>query len=410
MRVLWLKAGGLVPVDSGGKIRSYHLAKELAKIHPTTLLTFYERHEPDEHGSLSSIFERVINIPLDLPKKNNLQDRLSYAANFFSPWPYAWQRYCRDEVRRVLNAELARGYDILLIDFLLAGGVVPWSHPVPKVLFTHNVEATIWERHVAVSKGYVWRAIAAREFRDTARIEAEYVRAADHVLAVSEADAQQFLAHIDRSKITVIPTGVDVDYFGQVACGRGNTIVFTGSMDWLPNEDGIFYFLTEILPLVRKSIPEVTFIIVGRHPSQRIKDLVTKNANVTLTGWVEDVREYLARGDVFVVPLRVGSGTRLKIFEAMAAGKPVVSTTIGAEGLPVRNGENVMLADDPAGFASEIVALLQNPEKCRVIGAAGKQLVNGHYSWPTVCKVLEEKLHEISERSKGRLLAEEQKR
>ena len=153
--------------------------------------------------------------------------------------------------------------------------------------------------------------------------------------------------------ITAIPTGVDVDYFcPSFEEEQNHEIVFVGSMDWLPNEDAAFYFCEQILPAIRKELPEATFWIVGRRPSRRCKmSLDRKGTGIRITGTVDDVRPFLRRGAIVVVPLRVGSGTRLKIFEAMACGKAVVSTTLGAEGLPVTSGKDIVLADDPGDFA-----------------------------------------------------------
>jgi glycosyltransferase involved in cell wall biosynthesis len=155
-------------------------------------------------------------------------------------------------------------------------------------------------------------------------------------------------------------------------------------MDWLPNEDGVAYFIREILPLIRQQVPQVSLRIVGRKPSADLESLAARQENVELTGWVEDVRPFLARGAVCIVPLRIGSGTRLKIFEAMAMGKAVVSTSIGAEGLPVQPGENILMADDPHTFAQSVVSLLRDPTRRRKIGLAARKLVADNYSWERI--------------------------
>src|SRR5258708_35841640 len=184
-----------------------------------------------------------------------------------------------------------------------------------------------------------------------ARAERHYLGLAAHVLTVSDTDRNHFTQFIDSSRMTVIPTGVDGDYYGVTSEPvEPNTLVFTGAMDWMPNEDGMLHFLEKILPRIRKQIPEVSLWIVGRQPSRRLQELAARTPGVRVTGTVEDIRPYVHRAAVYVVPLLVGSGTRLKIFEAMAMGKAVVSTSLGAEGLPVRNGENVILADEPESF------------------------------------------------------------
>ena len=179
---------------------------------------------------------------------------------------------------------------------------------------------------------------------------------------------------------SAIPMGVDTEYF---TCGWAEApdpeIVFIGSMDWLPNQDAVDYFLADILPRITRAVP-VRFTIVGRNPPDRIKRL-DNGASVRVSGTVPDIRPWLGRAHVCVVPLRIGGGTRLKIFEALSMGKAVVSTTIGAEGLPVTTGVDLLLADDPPAFAAGVVHLLQDTTARRRLGAAGRRLVSSHYSW-----------------------------
>jgi polysaccharide biosynthesis protein PslH len=276
-------------------------------------------------------------------------------------------------------------YDVILCDFLTPAAVIPWDWPGPKVIFTHNVEAVIWRRRYEVARHPLWKALSWYEWRRMRAAEQRYLRRADHVLAVSQNDRNLFGSFLDPHKLTVIQTGVDVDYFKPAPdIEQSDSLVFTGSMDWLPNEDGVAYFIREILPLIRQQVPQVSLRIVGRKPSADLESLAARQENVELTGWVEDVRPFLARGAVCIVPLRIGSGTRLKIFEAMAMGKAVVSTSIGAEGLPVQPGENILMADDPHTFAQSVVSLLRDATRRREIGLAARKLVADNYSWERI--------------------------
>ena len=196
------------------------------------------------------------------------------------------------------------------------------------------------------------------------------------------------------SRISVIPTGVDTEYFRpSPGPEQPDTMAFTGTMDWMPNEDGVAYFVDKIFPLIRQEFPDAAFWAVGRRPPRRIQALAS--ANVTVTGAVEDIRPYLGKAAVCVVPLRSGSGTRIKIFEAMAMGKAVVSTRMGAEGLPVRDGENIVLADDPADFAREVAQLLRAPERRAKLGHAARQLVEENYGWPSVAAHFDQIMHSV---------------
>jgi sugar transferase (PEP-CTERM/EpsH1 system associated) len=396
MKILWVKAGGLVPPDTGGKIRSYNILRELARQHSVTFFSFYAAHEGDSHPNLKNIFDRAVCVPLHLPAPKSPAEMLNYGFRLLSAEPYGITKFCRPEVQQRLRALLKQeSFDVIVCDFIFAAGVIPWDWPTPKVLFTHNVEATIWRRHYEVASNPIWKAISWREWRKMEAAERRYLRLADRVLTVSEMDRDAFASFLEPEKLTVIPTGVDIDYFQPMTVDEAaNTLVFTGSMDWLPNEDAILYFVDAILPLIKQQCPEVSLEVVGRSPSRKLQALAEREKSVRLTGWVEDIRPFVARGSVCIVPLRIGGGTRLKIFEAMAMGKAVVSTSVGAEGLPVRAGENILLADTPIDFANAVISLLRDPNQRKQLGASARALVQEKYSWPSVAASFARTLHD----------------
>jgi sugar transferase (PEP-CTERM/EpsH1 system associated) len=389
MKILWVKLGGLVPLDTGGKIRSYHIAKELAARNSVTFFTAYGAHEGDIHRQLESVFDRVVLCPLDLPEKLGTADKLNYARHIFSSKPYTLNNYCRpkaiDSLKQLLRSE---SFDLILADFLNAAGLIPRDVQIPTVIFTHNVEALIFKRHWEVTQNPIWKLMYRYEYRRTKRIEQKFLSAANHVLAVSDTDKEFFTQFLEQKMVSVIPTGVDTDFFQPMPSEQvePNSLVFTGSMDWAPNEDGILYFAEKILPLIRAEIPDVKLSIVGRSPSAKIQALSQHNKGVVVTGRVDDIRPHIQLGSVYIVPLRIGSGTRLKIFEAMAMGKPIVSTSLGAEGLPVTNGNDIRLADEPETFARETIALLTNAGERERLGLAARNLVEERYSWASVAE------------------------
>jgi polysaccharide biosynthesis protein PslH len=397
MKILWVKAGGLVPPDTGGKIRSYNILRELARRHSVTFFSFYQAHDGDQHPSLKDLFDRVVCVPLSLPKPKSRGELRDYFVRLFSSAPYGISKYCRPEVRRRLQMLLdEQEFDVIVCDFMAAAGVIPWDWPTPKILFTHNVEATIWRRHYEVASNPLWKSISWWEWQRMDAAERRYLRLADHVLAVSEADGQAFAPFVASGKLTVVPTGVDIEYFHVTTAEEtANSLVFTGSMDWLPNEDAILYFAESILPLIKEQCPEVSLQVVGRSPSAKLLALAQTEPSIRLTGWVEDVRPFVAQGSVCIVPLRIGGGTRLKIFEAMAMGKAVVSTSVGAEGLPVRAEENIILADTERDFASSVIALLRNANERRRLGASARTLVEEKYSWRTVAETFAQTLQDV---------------
>ena len=396
MKLLWVKAGGLLPPDIGGKIRSYNILKQLARKHEITLFTFYAEHPDDVHPRGADIFSKVVAVPLPLPPRRSLAEYARYASMLVAGRPFTIDKYLYPVVRRRYAELLASAaFDLIVCDFISPAPLIDWQTPPPKILFTHNVEAQVWERHYKVVSNPVVKLACWLESRALNRVERHYAGLADHVLTVSENDRAAFARYADPGRISVIPTGVDTEYF-QPAPGpqQPDTTVFTGSMAWMPNEDGVAYYVEKIFPLVRREIPEALFWAVGRQPPRRLQALASES--VVVTGAVEDIRPYLGKAAVCVVPLRSGSGTRIKIFEAMAMGKAVVSTTMGAEGLPVSHGENIILADEPADFARQVVALLRDPERRERLGRAARELVERNYGWPSVAAYFDQIMHSVA--------------
>jgi polysaccharide biosynthesis protein PslH len=384
MKLLWVKAGGLLPPDTGGKIRSFHILKQLARTHEITLFTFYPEHPDDRHLRGNGMFSNIVPVPLPLPPRRSLAEYARYLRMLLAGRPFTIDKYFYPEVRR-RYAELRASstFDLVVCDFIFPAPLIDWQTPPPKILFTHNVEAQVWERHYKIASNPLVKLACWLESRALARAERYYVQLADYVLTVSENDRACFLQYVDANRVSVIPTGVDTEYFQPVpGPAQPDTTVFTGSMDWMPNEDGVAYFVEQIFPLIRREIPGALFWAVGRRPPRRLQALAS--GNVVVTGAVEDIRPYLGKAAVCVVPLRSGSGTRIKIFEAMAMGKAVVSTPLGAEGLPVQHGENIILAKDPADFALQVVGLLRDPQRREQLGQAARQLVEQSYGWPAV--------------------------
>jgi glycosyltransferase involved in cell wall biosynthesis len=227
----------------------------------------------------------------------------------------------------------------------------------------------------------------------TAKMEAyerKICRAAKHVIAVSEIDAARMKGMFGIETVTSVSTGVDVEYFASrdVALPLSD-IVFCGSMDWLPNVDAVEHFLSDVLPLIRQKLPEATFTIAGRSPDARVLKAVQGLTGVCVTGKVEDMRPHLWGAKISVVPIRIGGGTRLKIYECMAAGVPVVSTTVGAEGLRYKDAEDIVLADDASSFAEACIRLLADDVARRTIAHNAFARAQKEFSWAAVSREFE---------------------
>jgi sugar transferase (PEP-CTERM/EpsH1 system associated) len=405
MRILWVKAGGIVPADTGGRIRSLHILKELARRHSVTIFTYYAEHFGDQHRELRG-FADVVAIPIALPRERTSVDYLSYARTLFSSEPCSMQviggesggrlRYfdSTDIRRRLGNLTAGGKFDVLICDFIYPAGLIDWTLPCPKILFTHNVEAQLWKQqfesaHQPLKKFLYWR-----EWRALSEAERRYAREADHVVTVSEQNRVFFANFVNPERISTIATGVDIDFFQPADCAPSHSMVFTGSMDWIPNQQGILFFASDILPHIHAEVPDAELWIVGRYPSREIQQLAGPRIHVT--GRVDDIRPFLQNAPVYIVPLRSGSGTRIKIFEAMAMGKAVVSTALGAEGLPVTHGQNILIANDPREFARSVVRILRDRELAARLGRNARALVEKHFAWKTAASQFETILQETA--------------
>jgi sugar transferase (PEP-CTERM/EpsH1 system associated) len=397
MQILWVKIGGLWPLDTGGRLRSFHILSELSRRHPVTILT---THGPadDPQGLARHLpsCREVVSMPHTIPKQGSARFAAALARSWMSRYPVdLWKLRVPALRREVLRRTAAGEVDLCVADFLAAAPNVPLGGSVPVILFAHNVEHAIWKRLSLVETRPWRRGLLALEWRKMRRYEARACARATATIAVSESDAAQLAAAAPNARVCSIPTGVDTSYFTPKSSAEKPTaLVFTGSMDWYPNEDAILHFLEAILPAVRREVPGVSLTVVGRSPTPRLRAAGAR-AGVEVTGRVDDVRPYVAEAAVYVVPLRVGGGTRLKIFEALAMGKAVVSTRVGAEGLPLVAGRHFLEADDPDGFAGAVVSLLKDPARRRVLGHAGRQLVEARYSWLQVAQQFDARCEEV---------------
>jgi sugar transferase (PEP-CTERM/EpsH1 system associated) len=390
VHILWIKTELLHPVDKGGRIRTYQMLRALRRRHRVTYLTLDDgAAAPDAAERAAEYCHELLRVPFAPPAKGSPAFFLDLARNVLSPLPYAVARYRSAALRAAIVERCRRGdVDVVVCDFLAPSLDVPDGLGVPTVLFQHNVEAMIWERHAQVAANPVKRLYMREQWRRMRRHERAECRRFDHVVAVSPQDAEVFRRDYGLSSVSDVPTGVDTDFFrpSGAEAREPHGLVFTGSMDWMPNEDAIHFFVGQILPPLRARVPDVTLTVVGRNPPAGIRALADADPAIRVTGSVPDVRPYIERAAAFVVPIRVGGGTRLKIFEAMAMERPVVSTTIGAEGLPVRDGVDAVLADEPQAFADAVAALLLDPARGAEIGQAAAAAVRADYGWDGVAE------------------------
>ena len=389
-KLLFISPRFLLPVDSGGKIRTTQILRGLKGGRFTTILLspataqqrqeyaaelvdladhFYSWPEPDRHAWFE--WTRMRHLLSSLP--------IPVATDFSSAG------------KALIEQQLDLQPDVVVFDFPHAVVLAPDAIEVPSVLFTHNVEAEIFQRHVSVSANPLKKAVWQNQHRKMVNFENTSLRRFDTVIAVSERDGQIFRDNVGIDTTAVIRTGVDLDYFHYQSPGEGTSVIFTGSMDWLANVDGIDYFQDQIWPLISTELPAAQMQVIGRSPPENLQERARQlGLNWQFSGFVDDVRDYVYRASVFAIPLRVGGGTRLKVFEAMAMGCPIVSTSIGVEGLPLEDGVHYLRADDAPSFAQAVLRLLNDPSLRERIALEARRYVEENFSFREAAKDFEQ--------------------
>lgn len=389
MKILWVKTDYLHPTTRGGQIRSLEMLRCLHRRHEIHYVCLDDGTNDEGPRRSHEYSSKAVAVHHTVPPRRSLRFLGQLAAGAFSRLPVSVARYKSAAMKQKI-AELLAGehFDSMVCDFLFPTPNVPKMSQT--VLFQHNVEATIWKRHVEQASNPAARSYLALQARRMERYEREMCRRAAHVVAVSDVDVKTMAAEYGVEKIDAVETGVDLDYFAPPNVVEPKTdLIFVGSMDWLPNIDGVKFFTEEILPRIRARRPDCKVAIVGRRPTPAIEQLGQRDSNIIITGTVPDVRPWLWGSSVSIVPLRIGGGTRLKIFEAMAAKVAVVSTTVGAEGLPVEPGRDLLMADEPEAFADACIALLEDRQRRNALADAAWGLVSSRFSWDAVTRKFE---------------------
>ncbi|MEN6536793.1 MAG: glycosyltransferase family 4 protein [Bryobacteraceae bacterium] len=396
MKILWIKADFLHPTTKGGHIRTLEILRRLHQrheVHYVGLTASGQEEGPRRSGEYSTFSHAIVHEP---PRKDSAAFVAQLAAGLFSHVPVAISRYRSEAMaRKIEELRASQRFDQVVCDFLTPA--INIGDLSGCVLFQHNVETAIWRRHAEHAPDPFRKFYFGIQARRMFDYERKSCLAARHVIAVSRADAELMKEWFGAQRVSVVPTGVDIEYFRRpLSSDAVADVIFVGSMDWLPNVDGIQYFVREILPLIRRKRPGCTVAVVGRSPLKQIVELSEKDSGIRVTGTVPDIRPYLWGSAVSIVPLRIGGGTRLKIYESMAAGTPVVSTSVGAEGLDVSSPGNIRLADSPEAFAENCLALLDDAaERARTSEEAWEH-VNARFSWDRVVECFEKVLESAS--------------
>jgi glycosyltransferase involved in cell wall biosynthesis len=384
-----VKTDFLHPTTRGGQIRTLEMLRRLHRRHQVDYLALDDGTQPEGPARAHEYCRQFEIVPHRAPSKRSLAFAGQLLAGLVSPLPVAVNRWKSEEMRRRAETmDRREKYDAIVCDFLFPAPNIPEIERA--LLFQHNVEAMIWRRHATHGATPLHRAYFRLQAQRMEAYERQVCRAARRVVAVSANDARVMERDYGISGVGDVPTGVDVDFFAPPAVAAHKAdLTFLGSMDWMPNIDGAEWFTAEVLPLLRRRHRQCTVALVGRKPTAAVTALAAADPLLQVTGTVDDVRPWLHGSKVSIVPLRVGGGTRLKIYEAMAAGVPAVSTTIGAEGLDVIDGVNIRLADTPQAFADACADLLDDAAARERMADAARQMVAERYSWEAVTDIFE---------------------
>jgi sugar transferase (PEP-CTERM/EpsH1 system associated) len=403
VKLLFLTPQLPYPPRQGTALRNWGLIQHLSRQHTITLLSFVEGEVASAPDLLRATVDRAVSLPA--PQRTRaarlralLAGQADLAGRLVSPgYARALEELLREE-----------RFDFAHIEALEMAAYLPQlkAQPQLKLIFdAHNAEHVLQRRAFESDRRTLSRWPTALyswiQWPRLRRFEAETVRAVQAVTCVSPEDAAALRAVAPGLNPLLVPNGIDVESYTQYAQRAASAernafcVTFTGKMDYRPNVDGVLWFADAIWPLIRAQRPEAQFSIVGQKPVERVRALHGRDG-IAVTGAVEDIRPHIAQAAVYVAPLRMGGGTRFKLLEAMALGKPIVSTTLGAEGFAVQGSRELLLADEPEAFAHAVLTLMEDSASARALGEAGRAFVRAHYDWSVIIPAVERLYAELS--------------
>lgn len=388
--LLFISPRFLFPTDSGGKIRTTQVLRGLkgGDFRVRLLMPGSDELNTRYRDSIADVCDEFAHWPIR--PRLRLAKLLAGCVHLFSAAPIPVMSDADDNAKQLVEQELRAGPDLVVWDFPHAAILAPAVVKCPSLTFAHNVEAEIFGRHVQVARSPVSRWLWRSQHRKMLEFEGQTLRRFDSVIAVSERDCEFFRRDYGVDRCAAIPTGVDTDFFRYVEPASNKQVVFCGSMDWMANIDAIEYFHSQIWPEVLRQVPDARMKVIGRNPPESlVRGITLRSPEWEFTGFVDDVRDHVCGAAAFVIPLRVGGGTRIKAFEAMSMGCPVVSTSIGVEGLPVEDGVHYLCADDEAAFSNGVATLLNQSGRRYQVAEAARALVDERFGFRNAAAAFE---------------------
>jgi len=385
MRVLLLTPSLPFPPYRGDKLKIFNLVSILSRRHDIVILTFTASRKDEQYISEVRRFcSDVLTVRLPM-----WQSILQCALNVLSARPFQVAYYSSGRMRRLLSQTLRNGhFDVVHTHFIRMAQYSADLQGVPRLLDLTDAVSLYLERFLAAERNVLKRCLLKSEYTRMKRYERIITRY-DRTMVCSLVDRKVLLNSAPGTRVELLENGVDLEYFAPNpgVQPESGTIICTGNMSYFPNANGVRYFVEEILPLVKLRVPGAKFLVVGQNPPATVRSLASDD--VVVTGAVPDLRPYYLRSVVAVSPIRFGSGTLNKVLEPMAMGIPIVATPVGTEGLPIKDGEHLLIAESPSDFADRVVELLNDPAMRRRLAANALELVRTHFGWPGIADKLE---------------------
>jgi sugar transferase (PEP-CTERM/EpsH1 system associated) len=398
VRILTLISKFPWPLTDGAVIRDFNLLRETAKRHEVFLLCFLFKPGDREHfDALRPYCKKIVGLDLVRPQWRTLANA---GRSLVTPDPFIIREYWRDEMAAALEKLVDdEKIDVIHSHFLHMSQYVSHKRGAAFVHDAHNLEHVLWQRMENTTGNPLKKAFIRSQCGKLVRLQQDVARASEKCVVLSDEDRAEYLRICPEADVTTVPNGADVEYWTPSPnSAEPASILYFANLSWPPQADAAVYFRDKILPRVWQRVPEAKFYVVGQNPPESVKRLASDR--VVVTGFVPDMREYIAKASVVVMPLRAGAGTKHRVFQALAMKKPVVCTPVAAEGIALRHGETAMIADDPEGFAQATVSLLQDAALRQRLGDRGRQLVLDRYDWRAIYERLEKTFQEAAAKRK----------
>jgi glycosyltransferase involved in cell wall biosynthesis len=398
MNILFLSTENPYPPDGGHHLRTFNILKILASRHKIYFVGFAQDESEFKYIPEIKKFCEAVDI-YRVSKTGYNQNFFKLACkNIFSKHPLIAERYFIREARERIEQIFAHhSIDLVHMDMLALGLYRGHLRDTPVILTNHNVESLRLYRWAEIEKNPFTKSFLFYQYLKLKQFEKRICPGFNVCIVVSDYDKSYLKNLCGMDNFAVIPNGVDIHYFkaGSVEVSK-NHMVWVGGMTGPYNSDAVDFFIEKIWPLIKYKVPEATIDFAGGRPTQILRNQAVEDKSVHVLGFVPDIRPIVEGASVFIAPIRIGSGTKIKVLNAMAQAKPVVATTIAAEGIDVTRGENILIADDPEEFAEKVLYLLRNEEIARKMGKRARELVEEKYNWDLIA----ENIHRIYEHCK----------